>query len=352
AFSPDGRKLLFTTWSDADMGAIHELDLGSGQTRKLSGEPGFYYGPRYSPDGSRIVYSRQGGGGLTGSLWSGDRGVYVMPAAGGEAVKVADNGAEPQFSADGSRIYYLTGGGLEKKLMSVGLHGERPREVFNLKYVNHVSLSPDGRWVAFTELFNGYLAPLPATGGSIELSKDTQALPVTSRGTDMGSYLQRSADSRRLHWVMGDRDPGRAIEADKAQAGVPVGLTVPTDRPDESFALVGGRVMTMRDAESREEVIEDGVVLVRGERIAAVGRRGEVAIPAGAREIDVSGKTVFPGIIDVHAHAAHFGQGVIPQRNWAYDANLAYGITTLHDPSATTEFVFSQAELVKAGRMV
>src|SRR5690606_16996879 len=110
AFSPDGRKLLFTTWSDADMGAVHELDLGSGQPRKLSGEPGFYYGPRYSPDDSRIVYSRQGGGGLTGSLWSGDRGVYVMPAAGGEAVKVADNGAEPQFSADGSRIYYLTGG--------------------------------------------------------------------------------------------------------------------------------------------------------------------------------------------------------------------------------------------------
>lgn len=352
AFSADGRKLLFTTWSDADMGAIHELDLGSGQTRKLSGEPGFYYGPRYSPDGSRIVYSRQGGGGLTGSLWSGDRGVYVMPAAGGEAVKVADNGAEPQFSADGSRIYYLTGGGLEKKLMSVGLHGERPREVFNLKYVNHVSLSPDGRWVAFTELFNGYLAPLPATGGSIELSKDTKALPVTSLGTDMGSYLHWSADSRRLHWMVGDRYHSRAIDAGKADAGVPVGLTVPTDRPDESFALVGGRVITMRDAENREEVIEDGVVLVRGERIAAVGRRGEVAIPAGAREIDVSGKTVFPGIIDVHAHAAHFGQGVIPQRNWAYDANLAYGITTLHDPSATTEFVFSQAELVKAGRMV
>ncbi|HLS83677.1 MAG TPA: amidohydrolase, partial [Arenimonas sp.] len=352
AFSPDGRKLLFTTWSDAEMGAIHELDLASGQARKLTGEPGFYYGPRYSPDGSRIVYSRQGGGGLTGSLWSGERGVYVMPAAGGEAVKVADNGAEPQFSADGSRVYYLTGGGLEKKLMSVGLHGERPREVFNLKYVDHVALSPDGRWAAFTELFNGYLVPLPATGASIELNKDTKALPVTALGTDLGSYLHWSADSGRLHWMVGDRYHSRAVGADKADAGVPVGLSVPTDRPDDSFALVGGRVVTMRDAENREEVIEDGVVLVRGERIVAVGRRGEVAIPAGSREIDITGKTVFPGIVDVHAHAAHFGRGVVPQQNWAYHANLAYGITTLHDPSATTEFVFSQAELVKAGRMV
>jgi len=352
SFSADGRKLLYTTWSDAQMGAIHELDLASGQSRKLTSEPGFYYGPRYSNDGARIVYSRSGGGGLTGSLWSGVRGVFVMPAAGGAAVQVSKNGADPHFSADGQRVYFLTGGGLEKKLMSVGLNGEQPREVFNLKYVDHVAISPDGKSVAFTELFNGYVAPLPATGGSIELNKDTKAIPVTALGTDMGSYLHWSADSKSLHWLVGDRYHSRALGAAKADAGVPVGLRVDTDRPADTFALVGGRVVTMRDAESAQEVIEDGVVVVRGERIVAVGKRGEVAIPAGAREVDVAGKTVFPGIVDVHAHAAHFGQGVVPQNNWAYAANLAFGITTMHDPSATTEFVFSQSELVKAGRMV
>ncbi|MBW8312875.1 MAG: amidohydrolase family protein [Rhizobium sp.] len=352
SFSPDGRKLLYTTWSDEDMGAIRELDLASGQSRALTTQPGFYYGPRYSPDGSRIVYSRQGGSGLTGSLWSGVRGVFVMPAAGGEAVQVAKNGADPQFSADGRRVYFLTGGGLEKKLMSVGLAGELPREVFNLKYVDHVAVSPDGKSVAFTELFNGYVAPLPATGASIELNKDTKALPVTALGTDMGSYLHWSADSKSVHWMVGDRYHSRALGAAKADAGVPVGLRVDTDRPADTFALVGGRVVTMRDAENTEEVIEDGVVVVRGERIVAVGKRGAVAIPAGAREVDVAGKTVFPGIVDAHAHAAHFGQGVVPQQNWAYHANLAFGITTMHDPSATTEFVFSQSELVKAGRMV
>ncbi|WP_374474169.1 amidohydrolase family protein [Arenimonas sp.] len=352
SFSPDGRKLLYTTWTDEAMGAIHELDLASGQSRALTTQPGFYYGPRYSPDGSRIVYSRQGGSGLTGSLWSGVRGVFVMPAAGGDAVQVAKNGADPQFSADGKRVYFLTGGGLEKKLMSVGLNGELPREVFNLKYVDHVAISPDGKSVAFTELFNGYVAPLPATGAPIELSKDTKALPVTALGTDMGSYLHWSADSKSVHWMVGDRYHSRALGAAKADAGVPVGLRVDTDRPADTFALVGGRVVTMRDAENTEEVIEDGVVVVRGERIVAVGKRGEVAIPAGAREVDVAGKTVFPGIVDAHAHAAHFGQGVVPQQNWAYHANLAFGITTMHDPSATTEFVFSQSELVKTGRMV
>jgi len=352
SFSADGRKLLYTTWSDEKMGAIRELDLATGQSRALTAQPGFYYGPRYSPDGSRIVYSRQGGGGLTGSLWSGTRGVFVMPAAGGDAVQVARNGADPQFSADGKRVFFLTGGGLEKKLQSVGLNGEQPRDVFSLKYVDHVAISPDGRSVAFTELFNGYVAPLPLTGGSFELNKDTKAVPVTALGTDMGSYLHWGADSKSLHWMVGNRYHSRALAGGQADAGVPVGLRLPTDRPTDTFAFTGGRVVTMRDANSAQDVIEDGVVVVQGERIVAVGKRGSVAIPAGAREVDATGKTIFPGIVDVHAHAAHFGQGVVPQANWAYAANLAFGITTMHDPSATTEFVFSQSELVKAGRMV
>ena len=352
SFSADGRRLLYTSWSDKDMGAIRELDLASGTSRTLTTEPGFYYGPRWSPDGRRIVYSRQGGSGLTGSLWSGTRGVFVMPAEGGKATRVARDGADPHFSADGTRIYFLTGGGLDKKLQSIGLNGELPREVFSLKYVDHVAISPDGRSVAFTELFNGYVAPLPQTGGSIELSKDSKGVPVTALGTDMGSYLHWSADSKSVHWLVGDRYHGRALGAGMADAGVPIGLTLPTDRPADTFVFTGGKVVTMRDAEATQEVIDDGVVVVRGDRIVAVGRRGDVAVPAGAREIDATGKTVFPGIIDVHAHAANFGQGVVPQQNWAYHANLAFGLTTLHDPSATTEFVFSQSELVKAGRMV
>ncbi|GAB3344438.1 amidohydrolase family protein [Marilutibacter aestuarii] len=365
SFSPDGSKLLYTTWSDAGMGAIYVRSAnGGGMGTRLTQEKGFYYGPRFSPDGRRIVYSKSGGGGLTGSLWSGDRGVYVMPASGGTPVRVAESGETPQFSADGSRVYYLTGGGLEKKLMSVGLNGEDPREVFNLKYVDSVSLSPDGQWVAFTELFNAYVAPLATAGKAVELSKDTQAVPVKQVTENVGSYLHWAADSESLHWMVGDRYHSRDLKDSFAflpgapatlpepsnDGGIAVGLQVPVDAPRDVVAFTHARIVTMRDAEEREEVIEDGTVLVRGDVIEAVGR--DVAIPAGARVIDATGKTIVPGYVDVHAHAAHFGQGVVPQQNWAYYTNLAFGVTTMHDPSATTEFVFSESELQKAGRMV
>jgi Tol biopolymer transport system component/imidazolonepropionase-like amidohydrolase len=366
AFNANGSKLLYTTWSDAELVTLRERDLASGSERVVSARKGFYYGARYSPDGSRIVYSRSGGSGLTGSLWSGEPGIYVMPAAGGDAVRVATSGESPQFSADGRRVYYFTGGGISKKLMSVGLNGEQPREVFNLKYPDLVSISPDGKWVAFTELFNAYVAPMPQTGGVIDLSKDTTAIPVTRISRDSGSYLHWGADSRSVHWVVGDeyfsRDltelfafvPGAKKELPKPESakGVKLGLSAAVDAPRDVVAFTGARIVTMRDSEDTQEVIEDGTILVEGDTIRAVGARDAVRVPAGARVIDATGKTIVPGYVDAHAHVANFGGGVVPQANWAYYANLAFGITTAHDPSATTEFVYSQAELVKSGQMV
>ncbi len=112
-----------------------------------------------------------------------------------------------------------------------------------------------------------------------------------------------------------------------------------------TIAFTGGRVVTMNG----DEVIEDGVVLVEGNRIKAVGRRGEVSIPAGAKTYDVTGKTVLPGFVDAHYHGGFGADGVLPQQNWHSDASLAFGVTTVHDPSNDTNEVFSAAELARAG---
>jgi 5-methylthioadenosine/S-adenosylhomocysteine deaminase len=66
--------------------------------------------------------------------------------------------------------------------------------------------------------------------------------------------------------------------------------------------ITGGTVVTM-DADRR--VIEDGVVAVRGDTIAAVGERSAMDLREGAaKTIDASGSLVLPGLINGHAHAA------------------------------------------------
>jgi Tol biopolymer transport system component/imidazolonepropionase-like amidohydrolase len=369
SFSPDGRKLLYTRWNDAELVRIVERDLASGSERVLPTGQGYFYAPHFAPNGQDIVYAKTSGSELTGRVWSKDPGIYLLRGGADSAERIAKGGNSPQFNADGSRVLYFTGGFSNKesgkKLMSVGLHGEEPRQVFSMKYPTQVSLSPDGKWVAFTELFNAYVAPVPATGGSVELAKDGKAFPVAKISADAGSYLHWS-DNDSLHWTVGSqyfsRDldevfaflPGapKTLPKPSEAKGIELGLSHAVYVPNDRVALAGGRIITMRDAENTREVIEDGIVLVSGDSIVAVGPRSEVRVPDGTRVIDVSGKTIYPGIVDAHAHAAHFGGGVIPQQNWAYYANLAFGVTTLHDPSASNEFVFSQSELVKAGEMV
>ena len=52
--------------------------------------------------------------------------------------------------------------------------------------------------------------------------------------------------------------------------------------------------------------LEDAVIVIEGERIKSVGKRGEVAVPRNARVIDVKGKAILPGLIDGHCHLLDF----------------------------------------------
>jgi imidazolonepropionase-like amidohydrolase/Tol biopolymer transport system component len=144
---------------------------------------------------------------------------------------------------------------------------------------------------------------------------------------------------------VGDEEPAAAASE---PTEYPIVLEVQRARPSGSAAFTGARVITM----AGDEVIENGTVVVTDNRIAAVGADGSVDIPDGARRFDVSGKTIMPGIVDVHAHMGYGVLDINPQKEWRYFANLAYGVTTTHDPSASTHTVFSQSEMIEAGEMV
>jgi imidazolonepropionase-like amidohydrolase len=75
-------------------------------------------------------------------------------------------------------------------------------------------------------------------------------------------------------------------------------------------------------------------------------------VPGDARRIDVSGSFIVPGFIDVHAHGGQAQNGVTPQQNWQHHANLAFGVTTIHDPSHDTNSIFAVSEMARAGSIL
>ncbi len=85
---------------------------------------------------------------------------------------------------------------------------------------------------------------------------------------------------------------------------IPVLLSAQSQTP-QRLALVGGMVLDGYDAPP----IHNAAILIDGDRITRVGPAAEIPIPAGYRVIDTSGRTMMPGMIELHAHLVLLGHG-------------------------------------------
>lgn len=367
--SPDGRSVLYTTWNDQAFGSVQISNMKGRKSTVLTPQPGHYIEPAFSADGKQVLFRKIEGGYLLSPLWSQETGIYRVAADAKQAPKlVSKNGSTPQFSADASRVFFsTTTGTLDTELLlnSVNLDGKDKRKHLQGAKSTQFRVSPDGQWVAFSENFRTYIAPFFSNGKTITLTSETKDFSVKQVSARSGEFLSWSADSRTLDWSHGrylyQRDLNQAFAflkgapqtlPEPAESGLDLAFTQQGDRPQGHIALVGGRVVTMRDSDQQSEVIEDGVVLIENNRITAVGPRSEINIPAGAFVLDVSGKTVLPGLVDAHAHGGHASYEITPQQNWMQLANLAFGVTTIHDPSNDTSEFFAGSELQKSGQLL
>ena len=81
--------------------------------------------------------------------------------------------------------------------------------------------------------------------------------------------------------------------------GILAFLTLAQDE-EKVLALVGGILIDGTGAPP----VSGAIIIINGERIAAVGLEGELKIPEEAEKIDVTGKWILPGFIDLHVHTA------------------------------------------------
>jgi Tol biopolymer transport system component/imidazolonepropionase-like amidohydrolase len=365
SFSPDGSQIVYTTWTDADKGRVRIANVDGRSARDIVTTPGHYVEPGFSPDGATVVYRSVGGDGIRGPTHGEHTGIYIVPADGSAGPrKVTDGGSEPSFDHTGGRLFLRGSRAGNATLYSVDLHGNDEVVHFESENATQIVPSPDGNWIAFAERYKAYVAPFPRTGRAVTIGPDMRSVPVAQISRDAGSYLHWSGDSRSVHWTLGPEyftrnltesfafvEGGAGESAQPEASGTPIGFTMAGDRPDGTIALVGARVITLRgDGNQEAGVIENGTVLIEGNRIAAVGRSQDVSVPTSAQRFDVSGKTIIPGLIDVHAHVGGESNNIIAQASWPLMANLAFGVTTAHDPSNATERVFTLSEMSRAGR--
>jgi imidazolonepropionase-like amidohydrolase len=115
-----------------------------------------------------------------------------------------------------------------------------------------------------------------------------------------------------------------------------LGRTLP-GRQSGSIALTGA---TLIDGTGRAP-IPDATVVVDGGRIIAAGPSGSVAVPRGAIRLDVTGKYLVPGLLDMHAHYEQVEWGPI---------YLAAGVTAVRDVGNEFDFIQVVRDAVNSGR--
>ncbi|HTU11932.1 MAG TPA: amidohydrolase family protein [Allosphingosinicella sp.] len=349
-WSRDGGRLAFVSWNDQRLGEIRTVNADGSGLRTITQAPGHYRRPRFSPDGAVIVYEAGGSQGLTSNRWSAETGIFRISAAGGAPTRILADGGNPQFGSAGDRVFVEVNEQQKLKFVSVDLGGGNRRDHAQGEMVTGYELSPDGRTLAFRENYNLYAVPFFGANRVLELSARASQLPLVRVTTGGANYPAWTGN--RLSWTMGatlySASPAPGGPAYTAPTtGTSLAITVPADVPTGWTALVGARVVTM--ANEAGGIIDDGVILIEGNRIRQVGPRAAVQIPAGARTVDVSGKTIIPGLIDGHAHGSQGDDDIIPQQNWSAMAHLAMGVTTVHDPSSQASEIFPASEMQRAG---
>lgn len=396
AWSPDGERIVFSTYSDAEGGHLHTARNNGANVTRLTTEPGFYTQAVWAPDGNQVVAIRGPQRAYEEALTQGvPRGAVELvsvPASGGAATLLtAVSGLNRPHFVEGSDRIYATQGGTG--LISMRWDGTDRREHVQVRggaangatgqgpTASTILMAPRGDQ-ALAQVGNQiYTVTVPRGLGpeapTVSVANPDNASFPAARLTDIGGQFPAwGPDGRTVHFALGNAhfaydldaaqafadsveaasdDEDEADEDDEGDDGADeyrpderrIEIEFDRDIPSGVIALTGARIITMNG----DEVFERGDIVIRNNRIEAVGPSGSVSIPGGADRRDMSGHTIIPGYVDTHAHL-RASYNVHRAQPWSYAANLAYGVTTARDPQTGSSDVITYEDFVRAGTML
>jgi len=387
SWSPDSRSLVYVTW-EASGGHIWKIKVdGRSSPKKLTKTTAFYSNPIFTPDGKKIIALR---GSAIDRLRS--QAEFGGPTVPMDLISLSSNGGKttlimpsrglgkPFFTNDPNRIYLngysLTSQGRGNGVISVRLDGTDRREHLAVKgkgyYGNpepvnarDIHFNPN-RTMALAGVNNQlYILPIPKVGGNAPtVDVNSPSIPV-KKITDIGAdYFNWADNGNTITWSIGstfyrlpidsvsfevNKEDSAKIEP-LANKAIKTKINVITKfaKPNGMVALKGAKIITM----DGDEVIRNGVIIIKENRIYKVGDSRSTKIPKEAKVINVNGKTIIPGFVETHAHYFGIKKGLLDLQNWTFIANVAWGVTTGLDVQTSTNDPFAYQDLVDAGQMI
>jgi Tol biopolymer transport system component len=371
SWSDDGRFVTYVTWTASDGGHVW-IAAADGKTapRRITTQPAYYWEPLFLADGKTVVaFSASQHDRLyrpTESSGPMPSTLVRLSVEGAQMIVLGEVGAalDLRRDPDPSRVRYYADGWISSHATDsdaakhlVKLIARPDGQYFDAPSpLKNAQLSPDGRTALVRYASQLYLVPVPETAApSIVVSDSASgARRITAIG---GDYMDWAPARSVLLWSVGSTV--RTLPLRAAQDGAPAAIerradstlmdvVLPRDVPRGRLLLRGARIATMK----ADEIIDDADLLIVDNRIAAVGPRGTIKVPAGTDVRDVTGKFILPGFVDAHAHWFETRRRILDIGHWDFSANLAYGVTSGLDVQAFDPDVFGYADMIDAGLMI
>lgn len=359
AWSPDGQSLAFVRWSAETGGGVWTIPAQGGTPHALGPQGAYWTEPRWSRDGSGVValravqFDRLHAPNELDPAWPVD--VVALGRDGSTPRVIAHGAGLKQLQQTDDSSWWVNSGGALARVEADGTLRPRARIVARAagqyvkepRPVDELRISPDGHWLAARTAFELHVLPLPATDQPVNLADASAAQrQITRIGADTMRW-----DGDGLSWTTGPfwrhAAPAALAAADPESTATPRDLSVQVPRalPAMPQVLRGATVLTM----DHGAVIADADVVIMGDRIAAIGPRGTVPVPAGAQVRDLAGKFIIPGLIDAHAHFFPIPRTIHDGTHWEFPALLAYGVTSVLEVQPFTPDIFAYADRMDAG---
>lgn len=361
SWSPDGRSIAFVTWSEAAGGGVWRVAAdGSAPATRVDAAPAFFSVPAFLPDGATIVALRSSAQARRHSSfeYGALRSAELIAFDGGNTRVITRGmlGGKPHFVNGSNAIHILS----EDGLIAVDPASGTRRTIAQVKGpgyyfiegdvpVDDIRLAPDGRQLLVQSVQQAWLIERPETDGTtIELPATT--LPHRRISTIGADYIDWNA-AGTIAWSVGAQL--NRLSSDSAPGARPdttdLIVELPRDRSAGTLLLRGATALTMAGSDA---AIPNADILIRDDRIAAIGPRGSFSVPADAAIRDLTGKIVMPGFIDVHDHIGNVRRKVLSTEEWGLRTRLAYGVTTSFDPSTLTIDMLTYQDMLDAGLMI
>jgi len=342
----DGDEIIYSSWDKTEKGYVWSYNLNTKKLLQITEEPGLYKNLAVSESGRYVAFTKGNRKYVRRRELFDDAEILIVDREKNQLIYPPIDEIPFRSKLDflEDKLFFMEGFRGAASWNYVGLEAPDFDSKIRLTQfdpgIYEIIFSHDGKYIAYVDKNVLYLVNVSNAVMPYDLSTPSKSIKDI-RVSNMGVVDPFFSKDGQLSWLNGNRffqvNPESLLKncpENKCstefiqQNSISINIIKPL-QTGKKIALTGAKILTMDES----KIIQSGTIIIEGGRVKDIGSSNEISIPVDALSIDVKGKTIIPGLIDMHIHHDAPPDVLVDQYSKML-IDLAFGITTMRDPAA------------------